>query len=209
MPRLTPHSVSVVGSPASFISRATRQVLRQRFRGPTDMAVLQPRLLDQVLVKLRHRAGVEVNDVRQHDADGQAVGDAVMGGERIGAGMANAEHRVLDGGAGEESPHLHGAARFEVARIVQHFFEIDFEQFPRFPGEHLRDRIALRRHIRFDGVRQGVDAGQGGDLPWLRDGDFRIEDGGGEGGLAIAAGHLEVRFLVGDEGVRLRLAAGA
>ena len=60
--------------------------------------------------------------------------------------------------------------------------------------------MRLRRDVRLDGVRQGVDAGEGGDLGGLRDGHFRIEDGDVERGLAVAAGHLEVRLLVGDQG---------
>ena len=43
----------------------------------------------------------------------------------------------------------------------------------------------------------------------LRDGHFRVEDGDAEGGLAVAAGHFQVRLLVGDQGERLGLAAGA
>jgi hypothetical protein len=39
--------------------------------------------------------------VRQQDADGDAVRQAVVGRQRIGAGVAGAEHRVLDRRAGK------------------------------------------------------------------------------------------------------------
>ena len=174
-----------------------------------DVPVLQPGFLEQFAVKARHRTGVETDDMRQQDADRQAVRDAVVRSKRIGTRVANAEHRILDRGAGEERAHLHGAARFQVGRRAQHLFEVDLQQLPRLAREHLRHRIAPRRHIRFDGVRQGVDAGEGGDLRRLRDGDFRIEDRCREGGFAVAAGHFQVRLLVGDQGERLGLAAGA
>ena len=93
--------------------------------------------------------------------------------------------------------------------VGQHLFEIAFEQLPGLAGEHLRQRVAPGGDVRFDGVRQGVDAGQGGHLGRLRQGHFRIENGDAKGGLAIAAGHFHVRRIVGDEGVGLGLAAGA
>ena len=44
--------------------------------------------------------GVEAQDVGKHHAYGLAVGDAEVGGERVGCGMGRAEHAILDGHAG-------------------------------------------------------------------------------------------------------------
>src|SRR5579875_1771650 len=58
-------------------------------------------------------------------------------------------------------------------------------------------------------MRQSVDTGDSCNGTWLRDGDFRIENSDTEGSFAVAASHLQVCFLISDQGERLGLAAGA
>ena len=58
-------------------------------------------------------------------------------------------------------------------------------------------------------MRDGVDAGAGGDVARLREGQFRVEDGDFRGGFGVAASHLFVSLGVGDQRERLALAAGA
>ena len=141
MPSLTPQADSVRRQ-AGELHQAREMRWASVSAAPPTLAVGQAGFLDQILVQLRHRRRVEADDVRQQDADRQAVRDAVVGGQRVGAGVADAEHRVLDGGAGQEGAHLHGAAGFEIRRVVQHLFEIDLQQLPRLAREHLRHRVA-------------------------------------------------------------------
>ncbi len=106
----------------------------------------------QLLIQVAHRRGIETNHMRKKDADGQPVRDAVMGGERIGAGVAGAQHRVFDGGAGPEGAHLHGAAGFQIGRVLEHDFQVSFQKLPGLAREQLRHRGSLAGDVRFQSV---------------------------------------------------------
>ena len=126
----------------------------------------------------------------------------------VGAGVRRPEHRVLDRHPRFVRAEQHRAPNAEIARLREHPRVVGVEQPPRVAGEHIRDVRAPLRHVRFDGVRNGVVPGDRRDVPRLRDGQGRIQDRDAKRRLRIAARHLEMRLAVGDDRVGLRLAPG-
>src|SRR5678815_2217271 len=97
--------------------------------------------------------------------------------------MRRAEHAVFNGQAGKCSAELHSSASFEIAGIVKDSRQIWDGELKTFVGEGERERVALLCDGGFDDMRDGVDAGAGCDLFWLRKRQARIEYGDAGGGL--------------------------
>ena len=109
---LTPHSFSDCGQPGRGSSVRTPA---RPAPPPAGWPFGRPAAADQFGVQRSGRRRVEADDVRQHDADRDAVRDAVVGRQRVGAAVADAEHRVLDRHAREVRADLHRRAGREVA----------------------------------------------------------------------------------------------
>src|SRR5438445_27712 len=77
--------------------------------------------------------------MRQHDTDGQAVSQSIMSRQRMGAGMADAEHGVLAGGGGGGGNAYRGQHRlggFAVASIVGHGAAVGQEEIDSLGAVH-------------------------------------------------------------------------
>jgi hypothetical protein len=138
--------------------------------------------------------GVEADDVGEHQADGQAVGDVEFGGEGIGGGVGGAEHGVFDRTAGQVRAQKHFGAGFIIVGIGDGLLVRRIEELPGLLGQASRGFVALGAGGGFDGVGDGVDAGGGGDFGRLGGGERGIENRQAREGFGIAAGHFYVRW---------------
>ena len=163
----------------------------------------------QLSVETAHRRAVEADHVGQHQPDRHSVGNPVIGGQGIGAGMGGAEHGIFDRQPGQMRSQQHLAPGGGILALLQDRLEICFQEMPGFPGKHLRHGIAPGGNETFQGMGDGIDAGHRGYFIGHTLGQQRIEDHNAEARLDIAAGHLAVGFLLRDQGVRLSFAAGA
>jgi hypothetical protein len=132
-----------------------------------------------------------------------------LGGQRIGAGMRRAKHAVLDRQAGVGRAELHRATCGDILAAAEHHRKVGIEQGEGLTREEVRDGIALGGDEGLDRMADGVEAGAGGDLARLGEGERGIEQCDARHRLAVAARHLLVRLLIGDQRVALALAAGA
>ena len=116
------------------------------------------------------------------------MGDVVVGGERIRSGVSGAEHAVLDGDACESGGELQRAS-IEVFRCAENLGEAGDGEL-----EGLRVNTSAKGHSvfgdAFDGVGNGVDAGDGRHGDRLRECEFRVENGD----LAAALGSPHAIF---------------
>ena len=109
--------------------------------------------------------GVPADDVRSRNGEREAVRDVVAGGERVGAGVRGAEHRLLDRRAGEMRAELHRARAPRIVRGCSRTrSKASREQPPGLVREHVRQRRPPGRDRGFDGVRDRVESGHRGDV---------------------------------------------
>jgi hypothetical protein len=90
------------------------------------------------------------------------VGEAVVGGERVGTTVADAEHGVFNRHAREVRTDLHRRPGGEVVGLCQDRFEVWLQMLPRGHGGHATDGVRLGADVAFDRVGEGVDARGGG-----------------------------------------------
>ena len=139
------------------LGRVVGRALRRR---PANRLVHHARFVGEIAIKARDCGTIETDDVRQHDADRDSMRDAIMSRERVGAGMASAQHRAFDSDAGKVGSQLHGATRWQIVRLLKHAFEATLGSSSRrgFTGKRHRERISARGDIGFHCMRDRVDA---------------------------------------------------
>ena len=100
--------------------------------------------------------------------------------------------------AGMSAPQ-HRPSREPIVRRFEHAREVPTQPPPGIAREQIGRLAPAGRHVRLDGVRDGIVAGHRGDVARLRHGQLRIEKRDAERRFRIAAGHLGVRLAVGNE----------
>ena len=130
-------------------------------------------------------------------------------GQRVGAGVRGAQHGALDRGSGEQGGDLERAPQGVVARPFESRRQMVREQPPGGRRQARRLGAASAGDVALDGVRDRVQTGGRRDVTRQRVGERGVENHRPEARVGRAAGHLAVGRGVGDERVRLGLAAGA
>ena len=123
--------------------------------------------------------------------------------------MRRAEHGVLDGDPRVMRAELQRAEGLKVALSIHDAPVSAIHQPPGLAGEQVRGWVPRRGDVALHGVGDGVIAGCGPNRGGLRYRQDRVENRYSECGLRVAAGHLDVRDGVGDQGVALGFAARA
>ena len=147
------NSVSLTAGARRLLRKPPASASSSSLRASSSVGVIRlfrPAMLDQLSSRTVIVAGdlfIPANDCRQQHRDRRAVRRSVTRGQRIGAGVCCAEHRVLDRDAGIVRAQLHRAACLEIVRFAKHALVIWLEQSPRFAREQLGKRIALRRDV--------------------------------------------------------------
>ena len=152
---------------------------------------------------------IKPDDPRQDDADGLAVDDAVVSGERVRHAVRRAEHGILDGQPRIRRAELHPPTRCEVGRVGEDLRERGGAKPECLARKERAERRALAGNGGLDGVRQRINARASRDTQRLAEREHGVEDGDASGGFRVEARHLLVRRFIGDERRTLALAAGA
>ena len=89
-------------------------------RGTLDLLILRTLALQPLHgVAIADRIAVPFDDMGQHDSNCQSVRGAIPSGERVGACVRGAQHRVRDGHTRFMRSEQHGPPRGDVIRRIE------------------------------------------------------------------------------------------
>ena len=97
--------------------------------------------------------------VRKKQCVGHPMRSVIMGTQRMGHGMNDAQTDIAEPHTGNVLRLRHGLAGNRIAAIVYGSFQMDSNHFNGFQFEHIRHSPCTRRYIAFYGMSQCIHTG--------------------------------------------------
>ena len=147
--------------------------------------------------------------IRQQDGHTDTVRDAADGADRMPQGMNHAHHGVGEGSAGQGGCIRQGQTAIPVTGIFHNLDEMGADQINGQQGVGIAEGIFGQAGIGLHGMGQGIHARRSGDCGGKRQGHAGIENSHiGQEKIADKE-HLQMSFMILDNGRQRRLRTGS